>query len=144
MSFDVKTRLNRLKNSAKKRNIYVNLDVNKYQELVNFGCHFCGKSLEDENGYCLDRVDSSKGYNIQNVVPCCKICNRAKSNMHVMDFRDWILQAAKHIEKQNKDVQEMLEAGLTLELCDKIEEELYKELNKNKEKCRIKFTPNGN
>lgn len=86
MGFDVRTRLSKLTNSAKKRGIHVNLDVNKYQELVKFGCHFCGKDLSDENGYCLDRVDNKKGYTIQNVVPCCKICNRAKGELSNEQF----------------------------------------------------------
>lgn len=139
MSFDVKTRLSKLKNSAKNRGYHINLDVNKYQELINCGCHFCGKDLSDENGYCLDRVDSKKGYTIKNVVPCCKICNRAKCDMDVMDFRSWVLKAAKFIEEQNNTVQKLTELGMTAEIIDKIEEALYKELNKGKEKLRIKL-----
>lgn len=38
----------------------------------------------------LDRVDSSKGYSLSNVVTCCKICNRAKSDLSQKDFYDWI------------------------------------------------------
>jgi len=40
----------------------------------------------------LDRVDSSKHYTLDNVVPCCTVCNRAKSNLTVADFYDWIAQ----------------------------------------------------
>lgn len=141
MSFDVKTRLSKLKNSAKSRGLQVNIDVNKYQFLIDSGCHFCGKDLSDENGYCLDRVDSSKGYSIRNVVPCCKICNRAKSDMDVFHFRNWVVKAAKHIESQNKEVQVMMELGVTPDFYDKINDELGKELSKNQEKQRLKFVP---
>ena len=79
MSFDVKTRLSQLRGSARKRGINVNLDLNKYQVLINDGCHFCGENLKNQNGYCLDRVNSKQGYNYDNVVACCKICNRAKA-----------------------------------------------------------------
>jgi hypothetical protein len=109
MSFDVKTRLSKLRSSAKHRNIRVDLDVNKYQMLVNMGCHYCGISLENENGYCLDRVDSSRGYIFSNVVGCCKTCNIAKSSMGVWEFVAWLKRAYKHtteaismVEQQEK------------------------------------------
>jgi hypothetical protein len=34
----------------------------------------------------LDRIDSSKWYLKDNVVPCCKKCNFAKSDMSKEDF----------------------------------------------------------
>lgn len=40
----------------------------------------------------LDRVDSSKPHNLDNVVPCCKHCNRAKLEMSVEEFRKWIIK----------------------------------------------------
>lgn len=141
MSFDVKTRLSMLKSSAKARGIAVNLDVNKYQQLINLGCHFCGTDLKYEKGYCLDRVDSHHGYNISNVVPCCKICNRAKSDMNIWDFINWLKKASEHTQNEIKRVQELMSAGLTEEMVKKLEEEMFKELNKNKEKHRVKYVP---
>ena len=38
----------------------------------------------------IDRVDSSKDYNIDNVVPCCAMCNLAKRNYSDEDFLKWI------------------------------------------------------
>jgi hypothetical protein len=38
----------------------------------------------------IDRVDNTKDYTIDNVVPCCKICNFAKRNMSLKDFKNWI------------------------------------------------------
>ena len=40
----------------------------------------------------LDRIDSSRGYTIDNVVPCCKFCNFAKGRWGVEDFNDWLLR----------------------------------------------------
>lgn len=37
----------------------------------------------------IDRVDSSVGYEIGNIVPACKICNFAKSNLTQDDFKSW-------------------------------------------------------
>jgi hypothetical protein len=36
----------------------------------------------------IDRVDSSKGYVLDNCVPCCKMCNRMKLNHSTQDFID--------------------------------------------------------
>lgn len=141
MSFDVKTRLSRLKSSAKERGIAINLDVNKYQNLIDQGCHFCGSDLKRENGYCLDRVDSNLGYIISNLVPCCKICNRAKSDMNVYDFINWLQTASEHMKKQLEVVKELQSLNIDQEFIIKLEEELHKELNKNKEKLRIKYVP---
>lgn len=38
----------------------------------------------------LDRIDSSKPHNIDNVVPCCWNCNLAKSAMSVQDFASFL------------------------------------------------------
>ncbi len=37
----------------------------------------------------IDRVDNSKGYVPENCVPCCKLCNQAKSNLGVSEFLMW-------------------------------------------------------
>ena len=41
-------------------------------------------------GLTLERIDNNKGYTIGNVVPCCKICNHAKNNLTIQEFKDWI------------------------------------------------------
>ena len=38
-------------------------------------CHYCGCEIE---GTGLDRKDNDKGYTPDNVVPCCRGCNRKK------------------------------------------------------------------
>lgn len=37
----------------------------------------------------IDRVDNTKGYSSSNVVPCCRVCNRAKETMTTAEFFDW-------------------------------------------------------
>lgn len=45
----------------------------------------------------LDRIDSSKGHTLDNVVPCCKFCNWAKRERSVEEFKDWVLKiCTKH------------------------------------------------
>lgn len=38
----------------------------------------------------IDRINSNLGYIIGNVNPCCWICNRAKSDLSLDDFENWI------------------------------------------------------
>lgn len=44
----------------------------------NAPCAYCGTTTE---GLGIDRVDSSKGYVEGNMVPCCTLCNRMKSDL---------------------------------------------------------------
>jgi hypothetical protein len=44
----------------------------------------------------VDRLDSSCGYTLDNVVTCCTICNVAKSAMTVEEFKQWVLRVAMH------------------------------------------------
>jgi len=95
------------KKHAKDRNLTFNLDYNYFKELTKDICYYCGieptqvYQLKDPktgrirsgvpikyNG--IDRVDSTKGYNNDNVVTCCKVCNRAKSNLPLDEFKEWI------------------------------------------------------
>lgn len=38
----------------------------------------------------IDRKDNQLGYEILNVVSCCKICNIAKNDMKICEFLSWI------------------------------------------------------
>lgn len=44
-------------------------------------CYYCGGSLPRQ-GTGLDRLDSSRGYELDNVVACCRSCNMAKKAVH--------------------------------------------------------------
>lgn len=41
----------------------------------------------------LDRVDSKRGYTLNNVVPACIICNRAKTDLTREEWVAWIARA---------------------------------------------------
>lgn len=44
----------------------------------------------------IDRIDSSKGYEKDNVVSCCKNCNSAKMELSVKDFKNHIIKIYNH------------------------------------------------
>jgi hypothetical protein len=60
------------------------LAISKEQfiELLKWPCFYCGKSLSEETGCGLDRIDNSKDYFIENVIPCCGQCNQIR-NIHL-------------------------------------------------------------
>jgi len=45
----------------------------------------------------LDRLDSNLPHNVDNIVPCCSICNYAKSTMSLEEFREWIKRVHTHL-----------------------------------------------
>lgn len=51
----------------------------------------------------LDRVDNTKGYTKDNVVPCCKWCNRAKSTLTLEEFRIRAGNVYRKFEKEMVD-----------------------------------------
>lgn len=74
---DVKFRFG--KQQAIKREKEWTLSLKEYTTLVNQGCHYCGQLLVGkEMGHSLDRIDNSKGYTLDNVLPCCGECNRLR------------------------------------------------------------------
>ena len=96
------------KRHAKDRNLAWDLSFEEVEMLIQQPCFYCGaigsnfkitkicKEGFHHNG--IDRVDSSKGYFSSNVVPCCKICNKAKSDMNQKDFIFWAKRVSEHTE----------------------------------------------
>ena len=76
------------------------------KEIINRNCFYCGSppsnvkktknSIDGGLFYSgIDRIDSTKNYTEDNVVPCCKICNYAKSNMPLNEFKEWAIKLGK-------------------------------------------------
>lgn len=105
-----KTLIGRYRNRAKKCQLDWSLTSAECGNLFSLDCHYCGVP---PNQLCnartgigmfvyngLDRVDNSCGYSMDNVVPCCKVCNAAKSAMTLDEFKAWVLRVAgKFTEK---------------------------------------------
>ena len=96
----------RCKFNAKQRNLEFNLSKNEFRELSQLSCYYCGNLPSNKiinkygngdfsyNG--LDRIDNSKGYTIDNVVPCCAKCNTAKSDYTEKEFYILIKSIYEH------------------------------------------------
>lgn len=96
--------------SAKRRNIIFLLSKIELMEITQKDCFYCGSPphrikkvrwSNDEfvfNG--VDRINSEKGYEQENCVPCCYLCNKMKSNMSVSEFLDQINKINTHAPKK--------------------------------------------
>ena len=79
-----KGKFNYIQIGAKKRGINFSLLFELYEaQLWGKPCHYCGCKIEITG---LDRKDSSKGYSLDNVVPCCANCNRKKQDKPYEQF----------------------------------------------------------
>jgi len=68
-------RYSRYKTSAKKRNLAFTLSLEEFGAYWQQPCIYCGDSISTIG---LDRVDNERGYEPDNVVPCCTGCNYSK------------------------------------------------------------------
>lgn len=100
----VNTWFGRCRATARNRSLEFTLTLAYFEATVVLPCYYCGgkpkprKALQHSprvadsktafNG--LDRRDNDKGYVRGNVVPCCWVCNRAKSTMTVEEFNEWL------------------------------------------------------
>jgi hypothetical protein len=98
----------RYKNSAKRRNLHFSISITDLIHISKQPCHYCkrlyvcklvsnpqrtnqqskNEQLIYYNG--IDRKDNTKGYVLENCLPCCKVCNRAKNNSSYEEFMEWI------------------------------------------------------
>lgn len=98
----------RYKRESKQRRLDFRLTPEEFRKLTQQTCHYCGCSAISTNrGHNgdykfmgIDRKDNAIGYVHDNVVPCCKICNRAKGTRTYLEFITWIDQLIQY--RKNK------------------------------------------
>lgn len=92
------------KHGATNRGLVWKLDRSRFRQLLSGDCHFCGSppnqtispggKTPHESGYIvvngIDRLDNSVGYTPDNSVACCTTCNRAKRELSVAEFSEWL------------------------------------------------------
>ncbi len=55
------------------------LTLEQYTKLATQPCYYCEQPLTETVGSSLDRMDNSRGYTSDNVLPCCCVCNRFRN-----------------------------------------------------------------
>lgn len=114
---------------ASRRGMEFNLTFEEFVKLVEQNCFYCGAKPELHeyelqymqktqkpwlhNG--IDRIDSSKGYTIDNVVPCCSKCNYAKHEMTTEEFKKWLQQIYKYFILNEKEEEKETEDSIEKE-----------------------------
>ena len=63
-------------------------------DLMTDSCFYCGAVPSPVNG--IDRVDNARGYEVNNVVTACRMCNVAKNKYSREAFETWVQRAAAH------------------------------------------------
>lgn len=69
--------------NAKRRNIIFNITFDDFMNLWGKDCYYCGCQIKTIG---IDRKNPKKGYNINNIVPCCKTCNISKMSLTEKQF----------------------------------------------------------
>lgn len=85
--------------NAKNRNFSFDLTKEQFKEFISKNCYYCGEEPKEtltsknrnrsniiikNNG--IDRLDSTKGYTINNCVSCCGTCNIMKNKFSKYEF----------------------------------------------------------
>lgn len=110
------------KRNAEKRNLCFSLTSEQFTNLTQGNCFYCGEKPKNKlkgkwfngdyfyNG--VDRVNNTRGYTLDNCVPCCATCNRAKRAMTSDEFADWIWRVYRNFVAPRPVFIEMKELGI--------------------------------
>ena len=84
------------KQHAQKRSLAWEISKERFGELTAQNCFYCelppmteARSYYNTGNFLyngIDRRDNAQGYIEENVVPCCKVCNRMKMDLSEKDF----------------------------------------------------------
>lgn len=96
---------------AERKSLMFRLSKDQFENIIHMDCHYCGNppsqiskvryGIGETQYNGIDRIDSSKGYTIDNVVPCCGVCNQAKSVMLYSEFKSWVLRISDNIRARD-------------------------------------------
>lgn len=84
------------KSSALAKNLVFEITQEQYNEIVKPKCYYCD-CIHERGFNGIDRIDSTKGYVLDNCVSCCKMCNYMKKSLDEHIF----IKRAEHITSYN-------------------------------------------
>jgi hypothetical protein len=85
---------------AKKRGLAFRLTLKQFAQFWKKPCTYCGSAI---NTVGLDRINSARGYFLDNVAPCCTICNRMKLDYTVSNFVRYCERVVKNKKRKQGD-----------------------------------------
>jgi hypothetical protein len=78
-----KGRFKSYKSDAKSRGLDFKITFDDFMTFWGKECFYCGDGI---TGIGMDRKDNAVGYEMSNIVACCRKCNTAKMDDAVVDF----------------------------------------------------------
>jgi hypothetical protein len=102
--------------SAADKGLPFEITFEEFKNTVSLPCKYC-KIYNEHESIGIDRIDSSKGYILDNIVPCCTICNMCKGTLSILEFKTHIIKLAREFEKEEKNEIIQSTALLLLEPC---------------------------
>lgn len=86
--------------NAKKRELEWSITYKQYLKFVteNNTCYYCDTEMESCAGLGLNRVNSKKGYTMDNIKRCCSKCNTIMNNFTVEDLRSRVFKIIKRMK----------------------------------------------
>lgn len=116
-----KNKIERDNNLPGKKQKPFELTLEEFSKLIHSDCAYCGTPPTSDNIWnksgkrkCdenliyvngIDRIDSDKGYTVDNCVPCCPMCNRMKLDFTLDSFYKQIEKIyLKRLNDQSQDV----------------------------------------
>lgn len=81
--------------NAKLRGYTFTLLLEEFVDLIKQPCFYCGDEGKPYNG--IDRKNNSIGYEIENSVACCTMCNKMKRSFPFDEFIEKCIKIAKKI-----------------------------------------------
>jgi len=82
-----------------RRKIPFELSIEEFKEITSLKCKYCNGFSTGVNYVGIDRIDSNKGYIIDNCVPCCDKCNFMKKEYSIEEFTQHIFKIASFYTK---------------------------------------------
>ena len=121
----LRAQLRRYIKSALDRQIVWALSPEEFLQIVEQDCTYCGKPPREYkakqfgrrgrtvkalmNG--IDRIDSKQGYYMNNVVPCCSVCNRMKMATDVHTFFEHCRAVVRRLELTEKAISDTVNSS---------------------------------
>ena len=95
-------RFSQAKSHSKRRGFSWTLTLEEHTALTALPCTYCeGRLNTPQSG--LDRLDHKRGYEMGNVVPCCRFCYLRKGRLEQAGFRDpRTVELMKELNEQYK------------------------------------------
>lgn len=104
----------RYKYNARYRNIQWDLSDEQTINLLMGNCHYCNTTPNNSHSISqsggtfvyngIDRMNNDAGYNHNNCVSCCKICNHMKSDTEYNMFLKWVKQLVEFQDNKTKSL----------------------------------------